>query len=92
MIFCFCGHFLFLIFVSLSASVKVKVLGKLFYNDVNSCVDLQDYSQNELISKVFSFEKNSPGKNPPGPLSFTTLDSKTVEELPSRFGFHVPYK
>ena len=34
--------------------------------------------------KVFSFEKNSKGENPPGPLSFVTLDSKTEEELPSR--------
>ena len=34
--------------------------------------------------KVFSFEKNSKGINPPGPLSFITLDSKTEEELPSR--------
>ena len=34
--------------------------------------------------KVFSFEKNSKGKNPPGPLSYITLDSET-EELPPRY-------
>ena len=33
---------------------------------------------------MFSFEKNSKGTNPPGPLSFITLDSKTEEELPLR--------
>ena len=38
----------------------------------------------DSIPKVFSFEKNSKGTNPPGPLSFITLDSKTEEELPSR--------
>ena len=38
--------------------------------------------------KVFSFEKNSKGTNPPGPLSFITLDSKTEEELPSRLVSH----
>ena len=37
------------------------------------------------VLQVFSFEKNNKGKNPPGPLSYLTLDSKTEEELPSRF-------
>ena len=37
------------------------------------------------VLQVFSFEKNDKGKNPPGPLSYLTLDSKTEEELPSRF-------
>ena len=33
---------------------------------------------------MFSFEKNSGGKNPPGPLSYITLNTKTEEELPPR--------
>ena len=37
------------------------------------------------VLQVFSFEKNNKGKNPPGPLSYLTLDSKTEEGLPSRF-------
>ena len=33
---------------------------------------------------MFSFEKNGKGTNPPGPLSYITLDTKTDEELPAR--------
>ena len=40
---------------------------------------------------MFSFEKNGKGTNPPGPLSYITLDTKTDEELPARLMYRSFY-
>ena len=70
-----------LFLVSFSASVKVNLLLRLVFVIQIICCCL-------TRPKVFSFEKNSGGKNPPGPLSFITLNTKTEEELPARLVFY----
>ena len=71
-----------LFLVSFSASVKVNLLLRLVFVIQIICFCW-------TRPKVFSFEKNSGGQNPPGPLSFITLKTKTEEELPTRLVFNI---
>ena len=66
-----------LMIVSFSDCVKVRLL---FESVLKGVCNVMLSSIDAL--KVFSFEKNSGGKNPPGPLSYITLNTKTGEELP----------